>query len=159
MGPDRILCQGLVQVSPVYPPLSPGRGPKQRGRLAEKEYGRLWVGDQHLFSHLSVAHTLACPQMWEWNPTRIAQGKLAALKVSGGACSHRRDFCHEALPQHLFCKKSGHPSIWLYVKKNLSLVSPSPTMWPGAGSWGADTSHGVGAGPKSLFRSPSHCTG
>lgn len=38
----------------AYPLVSPGEGPGNRGRLAE----RLHVGDQPLFSHLPVAHTL-----------------------------------------------------------------------------------------------------
>lgn len=61
--------------------------------------------------------------------------------------------------------KPGLPSIWLYIKKNLTLVSLLPSHYSfchpmvlGQEScvsyWGADTSPGVRAKPVSLLHKP-----
>lgn len=159
-GPGKILYQEPAQVSLMCHPLaSPGGRTEQRGRLVET------VGDCGWRTSISsgsfLLPTFVCPQMWDWKPTRIAQGKLAALKVSGGTllCPHGGTSVITSSLNISFVRT--RTSIYLAIRKEEPESSFSYSRHvshrPGPGKWGADRSHGVGAGPISLLHHPPYC--
>lgn len=120
----KIWCQGLVQVSPKCLPLNPGEGPGNRGRLAERIRETAGGRPAPLQSPPCGPHTVVVHQCWSRILLELLEGNLLPKRFLDRSCLHRT-FVIKSLLSISFMKP-GLPSVWLYIKRNLTLVSPSP---------------------------------